>query len=195
MSHLERTSYSRSTRKPEHTMSEKGEKIWRKMKYDTRPNTPSQPKPATPRPDENKKERRRRQAPEKPQKPEKTEKPEKNRWRKTIHVTRPETPVGPIGSSSSIKSASLDGDVEDTRSDLGSEASACTPHRRSAPRPALSRYFSEYLSLTAKEQPVFSQPWNDDMPSAFVTPVSLIPAQWSSSIIRSMLPASYTRII
>jgi len=195
MSHLERTSYSRSTRKPEHTMSEKGEKIWRKMKYDTRPNTPSQPKPATSRPDENKKERRRRQAPEKPQKQKKTEKPEKNRWRKTIHVTRPETPVEPIGSSSSIKSASLDEDVEDTRSDLGSETSACTPLRRSAPRPALSRYLSEYLSLTAKEQPIFSQPWNDDLPSAFVTPVSLIHAQWSSSIIRTILPAGYTRII
>ena len=188
-SHLESTSYLHFTRKPEHTMPEKSEKIWRKKKHDTRANTPSQPKPVTPGPDEDKKERWRRQP------PEKLSKLEKNIWRKTIHIPRPETPVEVIASSSSIGSAPLDEDVEDNRSDLGSEASACTPRRRSAPRPALSRYFSEYLSLVAKEQPMFSQPWNDDFPSAFVTPVSLISEQRNSSISRSILPASCNRII
>jgi hypothetical protein len=170
-------------------MPEKGEKIWRKKKYDTRENTPSQPKPVIPGPNEDKKERRRRQPLEKPSKPE------KNIWRKTIHIPRPETPVEAIASSSSIRSAPLDEDIEDNRSDLGSEASACTPRRRTAPRPALSRYLSEYLSLTAKEQPIFSQPWNDDFPSAFFTPVSLISKQGTSFIVRSILPVSYNRII
>jgi hypothetical protein len=186
---LERTSYSPSRSKTEHTMPEKGEKIWRKRKNDTRPKTPMQPKHAIPAPDENKNERLRCQLPEKSPK---LKRPEKNKWRKTISGPQPQTPVDVVANLSSIRCAALDEEVEDDRSDLPSETSACTPHRRSAPRPALSRYLSEYLSFTTKEQPIFSQPWNDEFPAAFFTPVSLISTQSSLSLVRSLLSTSHT---
>lgn len=144
-------------------MPDKSEKGWRKKIHAARPKTPLQSKPAATAADEDPNERRRRQPPDKPDKPG---------WRKTIHGARPETPLG--AGTSTPNPDPVDEELEDTRSEHGSETSTSTSttRRRGAPRPTMAHYLSNFLTLTQKEQPIFSEPWNEDVPTALVPRVS-----------------------
>lgn len=84
----------------------------------------------------------------------------------TSHASRSQTPVGPAPSSTS---GGNDG-IEETRSEVGSAAT--TPGRKSTPKPKLSRYLSDYLSLSsAAKGPEFLAPWDDNSPLRFESPV------------------------
>ncbi|KAF2174736.1 hypothetical protein K469DRAFT_512939, partial [Zopfia rhizophila CBS 207.26] len=86
-------------------------------------------------------------------------------WRKTLHGSRPGTPVN--------SAPSIGDEGEDSRSEYGSEGS--TPRRRSAPKPKLGRYLSSYLALTAPPKPLdFSEPWSEKEPVLFRPPVDPI---------------------
>ncbi|KAF2007741.1 hypothetical protein P154DRAFT_583930 [Amniculicola lignicola CBS 123094] len=83
---------------------------------------------------------------------------EKSSWRKTFHGTRPSTPV-----------AGLPTENDDTVSEHGHEM---TPRRL---KPKLSRYLSNYLSLSNPPKTSdFSEPWSEDAPPAWITPVDPI---------------------
>ncbi|KAF2743672.1 hypothetical protein M011DRAFT_461511 [Sporormia fimetaria CBS 119925] len=91
--------------------------------------------------------------------------PDKPSWRKTYHGSRPETPL-----ATSATPTLLD-DAEDSRSEAGSDAT--TGRGRSNTKPKLSRYLSDYLSLTTPKSPdfPFSEPWNEDQPYEIEPPV------------------------
>ncbi|KAF2259998.1 hypothetical protein CC78DRAFT_585382 [Lojkania enalia] len=128
---------------------------WRKkIQQGTRPRTPVQPKNTTEDKTTVEEQAQRRGPPQQ----------DKSGWRKTIHGGKVDTPSG------AATAASIGDDANDARSDQGLETS--TSRLRSGPKPKLSRYLSDYLTLTApsKDQ-IFSEPWTEDAPAAFVPPV------------------------
>lgn len=134
------------------------DKGWRKRLQDKRPKTPVQSKPVsanTPVADETTND---------PVERDHLQGPDKKGWRKTYHGSRPQTPIG------APTTASAGGETEETRSEVGSETTA--PRRRSAPKPKLSRYLSDYLSLTASSKsPELSEPWSEERPLIIEPPL------------------------
>jgi hypothetical protein len=128
-------------------------KDWRKRVLDKRPKTP-QPKTTfgesapTDGTDKDKESLRPRNL-------------DKLAWRKTYHDNRP-----PM-TASSLAPPSRD-DIDDARSDAGSEAS--TPRRRSGPKPKLTRLISDYLSLTPHKVE-FTEFWKEDAPLVIEPPI------------------------
>lgn len=99
-------------------------------------------------------------------------------WRKTLHGSRPQTPVSTL--------ATAVDDIEDTQSERSE-----TPTARRDSRPKLARYTSLFTSIkeTAKT-PDFSEPWGEDAPQLFQSHVDLIQVMQSvqSHIMNSYSP-------
>ncbi|KAF2660646.1 hypothetical protein K491DRAFT_571115, partial [Lophiostoma macrostomum CBS 122681] len=82
-------------------------------------------------------------------------------WRKSHHDNRPPTPASSLGHSGRD-------DIDDSRSDAGSEVS--TPRRRSGPKPRLTRLISDYLSLTSPKVE-FTEFWKEGAPLVVEPPI------------------------
>jgi hypothetical protein len=83
---------------------------------------------------------------------------------------RPSCPQIPATVPSAL--AGVDrGDVEDARSDI-TNLDATTPSRPNIPRPRLSRFMSDYLTLSNTSKGVaFSEPWSEDAPPILEPPM------------------------